>query len=898
MKHVALIEEKLPLALVNAASSREKHLRHGHISTMHLWWARRPLAMARTVVLASLVPDPGDGSRAQLLADIANAAPFESVSHAAILEPLRKALNSAWPDRPAKVLDCFAGGGAIPLEASRLGCETTAVDINPVAHLIQKCVLEYPARYATAEEAGGKLFLEELRHWANWVHERADSQLSSVLTRQADGTRPAVYFWSRTIPCADPGCARIIPLISSRKLADSTRNRVRVDYDIREDRIELRVAAGAPTGGDDWKLGTKTSRGSQVTVTCPACGTARPDKELRRYAREHGFGSYLYAVLDIGPTGARVYREPTDADREAAARAVALVAELEDYADGTSAIPDEVITRSQYRRFPNLTYGIDTWAKMFTARQQLVLAVLAQTVRAAHEKMINDGLPPERARALATYLALAVDRVADYNSSFVAWVPSGEFVTHTFPQQSVRMTWDFCEIDPLGDGSGNWNGAINWIAQALRHCAVATAGNPAHVQRANAQHLPFADGEFDAVIIDPPYYDAFQYGDLSDFFYVWLKRSIGHLYPELFATALTPKKAEVIQNRADTKSDEYISRPEFEQRLQRALDEVARVVRDDGIVSLVFAHTDSTAWEHLLRGLRSAGLVVTTSWPMQSERTGRSTDNKGSVLASSVVLVCRKVTAAAEGFYDDVVRELDARIAERLAVFDEMKLSGADYFVSAIGPAFEVFARYSRVVRLSGEEVGVDQLMVLARQAVASHATRALTGGESFQALDDRSLLYLTWRWAYDSQDIPADEAYMLCRAFDLSLDALTVPGGLVKKIGSGGASYRLLGPDDRRRVSLGPRASLVDVMHSACLLYDQGRRQELDALLGTTGAGSEPAFWALVTAVAELLPEGARERTLLLGLGGNREDLAERAANYKPAFEELSLFDSTSGIV
>ncbi|MFF4499121.1 DUF1156 domain-containing protein [Streptomyces sp. NPDC001401] len=887
----ALIEEKLPLAPVNAASGREKHLRHGHISTMHLWWARRPLAMARTVVLASLLPDPGPDNphaRERLLTDLSQAAPFEASSRPAYLAPLRTALATAWPERPPKVLDCFAGGGAIPLEAARFGCDTTAVDINPVAHLIQRCVLEYPARFGGVDEDGGRPFVDELTRWAQWVGEAADSRLAEVLPRGSDGTRPAVYFWARTVPCADRHCGRTVPLISSRKLADSTRHRIRLDYDVQKDRIELRLAEGPPVDGSDWKLGTKTSRGSQVTVTCPVCGTARPDQELRGYAREHGFGHYLYAVLDIGPGGIRTYREPTAADHAAVQRAEALTQSLEDYSDGTTAIPDELVTRSQYRRYPNLTYGIDTWAGMFTPRQRLVLGILAQTVRSAHAAMLDSGTEPERAQALATYLGLAVDRVVDYNSSFVTWRPTVEAPRSTFPQQAIRMAWDFTEIDPFGDGPSGWSSALGWITQSLRHCAAATEGNPSRVQRANAQHLPFTDGEFDAVIIDPPYYDAFQYGDLSDFFYVWLKRSIGHLYPELFATALTPKRAEVIQNRAQRDSAEYISRDEFEARLQRALDEVARVVADDGIVSLVFAHTDNAAWEHLLRALRQAGLKVTTSWPMQSERAGRTTDNVGSVLASSVVLVCRKVGDATDGFYDDVVRDLDARIAERLAVFDDMKLSGADYFVSAIGPAFEVFARYSRVLRLSGDEVDVDELMVLARQAVARHATRSLTGGESLERLDSRALFYLTWRWAYDGLAIPADEAYMLCRAFDLHLDALTVRGGLIRKAGS---DYKLLGPHERRGFTLGQRPSWVDVMHSACLLYDEGRRQELDALLGASGAGTEPAFWALVTAVTQLLPEGSRERTLLLGLGGNRDDLAERAAKYSPDFEELTLF-------
>lgn len=889
----ALIEEELPLEQVNAESAREKHLRRGHISTMHLWWARRPLSMSRAVVFASLVPDPDDGSeRKGLLDAVARTASFDVANgDPARMRPLRDAIRKAWPNRRPKVLDCFAGGGAIPLEAARLGCDVTATDINPVAHLIQRCVLEYPAKYGGPDDYGSLPFVDDFVRWAEWVKHQAEKRLAAVFPRPPrDNARVATYFWARTIPCADPNCRRTIPIISSRKLADSSRRKVRVDYDIKHNRIELRVAQGVPEDGTDWSQGTKTSRGSNVTVTCPACGTSRPDRELRAYARQHGLGNYLYAVMEICK-GQRFYREPTSAELDAADKACALVDALEEYPEGVSAVPDEELVKSQYRTLRPLTYGIDTWAAMFTPRQRYVLAVLAQTVRAAHEAMLKAGMDKERAKALTTYLGLAVDRIVDYNSSFSSWVPSGEFIRGTFPQQSIRMAWDFTEIDPFADGPSNWDGAIDWIKLALIHCCNATAGNPSRVQRANAQELPFADGEFDAVIIDPPYYDAFQYGDLSDFFYVWLKRSIGHLYPDLFLTPLTPKQAEIIENRADKKSPEYISHEEFERRLQNALNEVARVVKDDGIVSIVFAHTDVEAWERLLKGLRGAGLVVTTSWPMQSERTGRTTANVGSVLGSSVVLVCRKSTARSEGFYDDVVRELEARLEERLATFEEMQLSGADYFVSAVGPAFEVFARYSRVVRLSGEEVDVDQLMVLARQAVARHAMRRLLGGASLTALDERSLFYLTWRWAYNGSPIPADEAYMLCRAFDADLEDLTGSGGLVRKEGSGqDIRYRLLGPDERKKIQVGASPSLVDVLHLACQLHDQGRRNQLIELLGSTGAGNEPGFWAMTSAIAEALPEGDRERTLLLGLGGNREVLSEAAAKHTGPSEALTL--------
>lgn len=886
----ALIEEELPLEQVDRESGREKSIRHGNISTMHLWWARRPLAMSRAVVFGSLLPDPGKAERGPLLKALSFASSFEAASQPQFIGPLRDALRGAWPDQRPKVLDCFAGGGAIPLEAQRLGCEVTATDVNPVAHLVQCCVLQYPGQFGHVDGTGSFPFVDEFVHWAQWVQSRADAKMVEVFPRPAPGSRIGAYFWARTVLCGDPQCGRRIPIISSRKLVDTKKHKVRVDYEVKDDWVELAVNEGRGLETADWSRGTKTSHGSSVTVTCPACGTARPDKELRAHSRQGGLGVYMYAVMEVTRDGTRLYRKPTQSEREAADMAQSRLDALPDYPEGTSAAPDEGLVKSQYRRYPNITYGFDTWASMFLPRQRFSLAILAQTVREAHEEMLAVGLPDDRALALTTYLALLVDRIADYNSTFCKWVPAGQFVAHTFPQQSIQMSWDFPEIDPCGQVSGNWTGAIDWVRRALMHCCTAAAGNPARVLRANAQDLPFGDGEFDAVIIDPPYYDAFQYGDLSDYFYVWLKRSIGHLYPELFVTPLTPKHAEVIENRADKRSAEYISHEEFELRLQRALDEVARVVSDDGIVSLVFAHTDVAAWERLLVALRRAGLLVTTSWPMRSERSARPTALISAVLSSSVVLVCRKSTAAQEGFYDDVVRALEERIEERLATFEEMRLTGADYFVSAVGPAFEVFAQYSRVVRLSGEEVSVEDLIVLARQAVARHAMRRLLGGESLAAMDDRSLLYLTWRWAYDGLAIPSDEAYMLCRAFDVELDVLSRTG-MVRKEGTGSElKFRLLGPAERKQIDLGPSPVIIDVLHVACQLHDTGRRAKVAEVLATTGTGNEPAFWATASAIAQALPDGNRERTLLLGLMGGREALSG-AASVLSANEQRPLF-------
>jgi putative DNA methylase len=883
----ALIEEELPLRAVNKESAREKSLRHGHISTLHLWWARRPLAMSRAVVFGTLMPDPGDhDERTDLLTMLAGAASFERSQAGGAA--LRAELRKAWPDQPPKLLDCFAGGGAIPLEALRLGCEVHALDLNPVAHLVQKCVLDYPQRYGQPGQLGSNPLAEDFVEWAEWVRERVEPKLAMVFPADAQGHRPAIYFWARTMVCPNPACYAEIPLLRNCWLDNSKRRMAWVDIAARPGRIDLRVVAGPPPGHVDPGVGTVKAS----TVTCPACGTSATAREVREYGKRVGFGRHLYAVLDVSRE-ARTYRSPRPDEAEGAEKLASdLLSELDEGPDGTSPFPDESMVKSQYRRFSNLVYGIDTFRGLFNDRQLYVLGTLSAAVRDANEAMVAGGMDQDHARAVATYLALCIDRIADRDSSFCTWgLNPGGFaasVRNTFPQQAIRMAWNYVEIDPLQDGSGSWNGAIKWIEAAIRHCS-STSSNPAAVDRGDAQHLELEDDTFDAVIVDPPYYDAFQYGDLSDFFYVWLKRSVGHLYPNLFLTPLTPKQAEIIESRADKKSPEYISHDEFEARLQRALKEIARVVKSDGIVSLVFAHTDVEAWERLLRALRAAGLVVTTSWPMRSEMANRSTAQISAVLSSSVVLVCRKSDSAGEGFYDDVVRELEARIADRLAAFEEMQLIGADYFVSAVGPAFEVFARYKRVVRLSGEEVGVDELMVLARQAVARHAIRRLLGGENLSALDNRSLMYLTWRWAYDGDAIPADEAYKLGRAFEIDLADLARPGDLISKTRD---SFQLLAPHERKDIKLSATPSLIDVLHLAARYHDTGRRSELAELLGATGMGSEPGFWATATAIAESLLDGNRERTMLLGLTGNKEQLTQAAARHAgTSVDELTLF-------
>jgi putative DNA methylase len=881
-----LIEHGLPLAEVNVQSGREKSLRHGHISTMHLWWARRPLAMCRAVVAGTLLPDPADDAhRQEVLKDIALAAPFEQ-SNGAGVRHLRERVAEAWPERRPRVLDCFAGGGAIPLEALRLGADVSASDINPVAHLIQRCILEFPQKYGRSNAHGDRTLNDQFREWAAWVRDRVAKDLESVFPENPTGGRAAVHFWARTMRCHNPACGTEIPLLRDRWLARTSRRIAWLEIRPVNGHLEIEIREGRPPNSIDPSEGTVKSS----SVTCPRCSSVVAAKDVRIYGKQSGFGKRLYAVLSVN-RHERIYRRPTDLEIAAANDLPAgLLEGLEDTPDGTSAIPDEVMVKSQFRILRNLVYGVDTWAGLFNNRQLYVLATFCAAVRAAYDEMLESGIEPERAKALTTYLGFCVDRIVDRNTAFCGWDTGRETVRSTMPQQAIRMAWHYTEINPLMDVSGNWEGATRWIEQSLNHC-VQSSQDTANITRTDAKRLPWPTSYFDAVIVDPPYYDAFQYGDLSDLFYVWLKRSVGHLYPELFATPLTPKAGEIIQTRADKKSPEYITDEEYEHRLQQALEEIRRVVRDDGHVALVFAHTEPSAWERLLNALRAARLLVTTSWPMRSEMSNRSTAQISAVLNSSVVLICRPANLVEDGFYDDVVPELRERVAERLRAFEGLGLHGADYFVSAVGPAFEVFGRYRRVLRLSGEEVGVDELMVLARQTVAHHAMRSLIGGDRLATLDNETLFYLSWRWGYGTDDLPADEAYMLERAFDVDLSTLERIG-LVTKSGS---SFRLVGPQDRRPPRRGHEmpTTAIGVLHVAARFWEDGRRNELSALLAHTGYSDEPAFWATADALAQVLPEKNPERTMLMGLGSNREALAANAASGSSAeFSSGRLFD------
>jgi len=503
-----LIEVHFPLRRVSEESVREKNIRHGHISTLHIWWARRPLAASRATALAALlrcdvtVTSKVTVTSETLLRLVRDLAPWEAVQRGnPDLDEARARIRDAFGGRAPRVLDPFAGGGAIPLEALRLGCETHALDYNPVAVLILKCVLEYPQRYARPdsvsvlplpprppEEAAGphqrRLFgeadgeerdgasplLRAVRAWGEWVLEEARRELARFYPADPDGSIPVGYIWARTLPCQNPACGAEIPLMRQTWLAKKENRKIalRLVPNPAAGRVDAEIVEGRAITFDPDE-GTVT----RAHVRCPLCGGGIDDDTTRRLFREGKAGQRMMAVVLYHPDRAgKTYRPPTDADLEACRAACAALEEKrrELWAEwGIDPVPDEPLPPLETLGFRVQRYGLTRWGDLFNPRQQLALITFADKVRRAHVAMLSQGADPDFARAVATYLAFTVDKIADYCSTLCQWRNNLETVGHTFSRQALPMLWDYVEGNPITGASGTAEGSLDWIVGALAH---------------------------------------------------------------------------------------------------------------------------------------------------------------------------------------------------------------------------------------------------------------------------------------------------------------------------------------------------------------------------------------------------------------------------------------------
>jgi adenine-specific DNA methylase len=517
-------------------------------------------------------------------------------------------------------------------------------------------------------------------------------------------------------------------------------------------------------------------------------------------------------------------------------------------------------------------YGLTRWGDLFNARQKLALITFADKVRQAHAQMGAQGAEQEFAKAVATYLALALDMMAAFCNTLARWENTSEAIKQLFSRQALPMLWDYAELHPFSGSTGSWEAGWEYYLGVLAHLTRIPPANPPSasptVVHGTATALPWSDNFFDAVLTDPPYYINVPYADLSDFFYVWLKRTIGDLYPDLFATPLTPKSEEICQMQHwDPKRYAEKTKEWFEEMLTKAFSEIRRVLRPDGVAVIVFAYPRTDAWEAVINAILNAGLYMTASWPIHTEMQARLRAHESAALASSIYMVCRKRTTREVGEYPQVRKEIEARVRAKLTQFWAEGIRGADFFMSAIGPAVEAFGKYVRVEKLSGEPVTVTELLEYVREVVSEFALERVLGSAQLSGLDAPTRFYLLYRWTYNHARVPFDEARKLAQSVGVELERLWGEGGLVQREKE---YVRVPTPLQRAKSTNFTRKTkfetMIDALHYAVWLWDQNERKRLlDHLLKTYG--SDEIFWQVAQAIAEVLPEGDEEKRLLQGL-------------------------------
>lgn len=813
-----LIEVDLPLDEINAESKREKSIRHGHPSTLHLWWARRPLAACRAVIFASMVDDPSsvpeefptkaeqDEERERLHGLIKQLVIWENTNNEQLINEARyeiarsvgRSRGETAPTDPAEVLkylgdntlpiyDPFAGGGSIPLEVQRLGLRAVASDLNPVAVLINKALIELPPKFANqppvnpdADPMGmtigkGKRtkkvawqsaagLADDVRYYGQWMRDRAFDRIGHLYPRAElpDGTEATVitWLWARTIPCPNPACGIDMPLLRTFQISrrKGSQRWIKPIVDSQTNAVTFAIQdndTGVPSGTADRK-----------GVTCVGCGNHSPLSYVRDQGKRGHMREQMTAMI-LAENRTKQYLPASDTQANAASQAV------------PPFVPTGSLPQQTTRPF---TYGITEWHQLFTTRQLIALSTLSSLVFEAREKMLEDGAPPSYVSVVSTYLALAVSRSAAGYTRFGRWDTSRDGVTSIFARQRIGMVWDFAEANPFSTGTQNWSSQVEWIARVVSQ--LPTISNEGEVHSADASTTIHAENG-PVIVTDPPYYDNIDYADLSDFFYVWLRPLLRDTYPDLFAAILTPKEEEMIAQRH--RFDQ--PREHFEALLNKTLRLIRGRCSPEFPSSIFYAYKQreeerdgitSTGWDTVLTALVSTGFRIIGTWPVRTELANRANSLGANSLASSVVLVCRPrsddaPSATRREFFDALEKELPAALDH---LTRDSHIAPVDLAQAAIGPGMEIYSRFGSVETISGEPVTVREALSAINQAIADYDERQQ--GE----LDAVTRFCLDWLRQHDYGEGGFGEAEVLSQAKNVSIDTMDSNGLLESQAG------------------------------------------------------------------------------------------------------------------
>ena len=1005
MKAKKLIEVALPIKEISAESVRDKSIRNGHISTLHLWWARRPLPVCRAVVFASLVPDPLDKNCTQAFKDavqnILNPAddvltqyqykPYNDIPYTAIVDPmednlrnrllmfigkfsekcqkemlagksttpkeqldegslikwenknnpriLRMARELIWvaynadkyPDlgyethhknfseafdaiktaeeafyevidrhlpsaetedlegnlqsaienflsQMPSVFDPFAGGGAIPLEAARLGCRSYGNDINPVAHIIEKGSAEFPQKYGKPicysenefkriyGEDGLKLLTEkqigkdpqnyylipnrlafDVEYYAKKILKETEAEVGWMYPVDNKNNKPVAFYWARTARCSNPSCGAEVPMLKQFYLAKSSRNKIYLNPIINGSDIQFEIKKGNCDHLKGWN-----NRGN---ITCPCCGNVTSVDIVKSQSFKTKLSPRLLAVISEGKNG-KIYSIPTQQQQEIVNKNI-----------GNIKHPSIPMQRNS-NGGDTFTWGFTKWGDLFSDRQIFTLESFVKHIKElAFEN--ND-----YSKAIYSYLSLWIDRVALANTSFGRWHVTGEKLEHPFSRQAIAMISDYPESNPFCSSSGS---AINQLEWIINYIVSESDGVFAtnFVNASSGEHTQFDAKELTAVVTDPPYYDAIAYADISDFFYIWLKKNLGDVFPLNFATPQTPKLEECTALKHHHNNSEQDAKKHFETKLTQIFDAIERQTTD--VVSIMFAHQSTEAWTTLCNSILNARMNITGSWPMDTEMANRALGLAGAALESSVTVACRPSERKGYGDFKSVKKDIEQKVSEEVESLYELGFRGADLLTACFGQAVSEFGKYKSVEKSDGSEVSVAELLEMARNAAFDSLLKGVQG-------DDFTKFYIGWLQLNGTSETDFDDATKFTRVGvnvnikDIQQEGLLILEGKKMHIAMaeehiGGSSVEGSRPED----------SPINQAHRFILLYREGDRGKILRFVRDICPDSSSPLWRLLATLKELLPANDDQKQIV-GILQNADDLRQHChEEYKP---------------
>lgn len=995
MKPKKLIEVALPIKEISAESVRDKSIRHGHISTLHLWWARRPLPVCRAVVFASLVTDPLDENCPAAFRDAVQSllgkpsngidfyAPYKDIPYTAINDEmednlrhrlmmfigkfskkyeddmragracspkdqltegslikwenknnerilciareliwvaynaekypnesyenhhknfvkyydvikeyeeklysirdrhietetvkqaeadLKKAVDDFQSNMPS-VFDPFAGGGAIPLEAARLGCRSYGNDINPVAHIIEKGSAEFPQKY------GKPIIYSEKEFKAKYgsIGEQMAQEVDRNITHEADGYhipnrlsfdveyyakkilretekevgwmypdnnghKPVAYYWARTAKCSNPSCGAEVPLLKGFYLCNTPKKKVYLNPIINGKDIQFEIKSG------DFSQKGWYSRG----LTCPCCGSVTTVEAIKKQSKQ-GLNEKLLAVISESKNG-RIYESP--------------IVEILKIDSQDIEGPEELMTNQ-----PDLIRGrgwhIDKWRDMFSGRQLTMLSTLITNYKKA---FLED--TDEYTKSVRTYIALWIDRIILANTSVGRYHTGRETIEHPFSRQAIAMVLDYPESNPFCNSSGSALNHLSWVLLYLNSECVSPF-SAAFANCSSGERSQFQPKELTASVTDPPYYDAIAYADISDFFYVWLKRTLGDLYPLTFSTPQTPKTEECTALKHHHNSSIEEGKRHFENKLTQIFDAIEMQTSD--VVSIMFAHQSTEAWTTLCNSILGARMNITGSWPMDTEMANRSIGLGGDALESSVTVSCRPSERKGFAEYRDVKKDIEKKVEEEVNSLYELGFRGADLLTACFGMAVSEFGHYKTVEKADGSEVTVGELLELARESAFNALLKGVQG-------DEQTRFYVGWLQLNGMGDTDFDDVNKFTRV-GVNIEIKDVFGNnlLIKdakdKIHLATAKEHI---GTSHTLGMKPSDPLIAQVHCAMLLYKSGDREKLLRQIRDCAQDANAPFWRLLASLKELLPAGD-DAQQVQGLLTNGDDLRRKCTD------------------